>query len=205
MFGYHKAKRERKRAKREQEEINKEREFLENQKPELEKKNEEAIKNQVSEDVATAKTERQQAREEGRKYAEDVLNREVQGLTPEEKRAMQYEANKQVKRSMQSANRKLLGEQSTHGITPDSGVAYAQQRDIQRLGNEAYGQNTRDINQLDADLALKKLAAMFNIEQGEASQAALDKQLALDQLRLDEERRRNRYWEDKFNRSFSRV
>lgn len=209
MFGYHKAKRAKKRAKREKEELKRQQQQFETQKPELERAKEEADKAemsaQVKQDMAEAKTDRQQAREEGRKYAQDVLGQDIEGLTPKQKQAMQYEANKQVKRAMQSSNRNLLGEQSAHGITPKSGVAYAQQRDIQKQGQAAMGQNQRDIDKLNADLALKKIAAMFNIEQGEAAQTQLDKQLAQDQIRLEQERKKQKYWEDQFNRSFNRV
>lgn len=149
--------------------------------------------------------DRKASREEGKKYAEEVLSRDIQGLDPKKRSAMEYEANKNIQRQHQSANRKLLGEQSRHGIVGQGGVGYAQQRDLQRLANEGYGQTSRDLDKLDADLALKKLAAMFNIEQGEATQAQLDKQMAIDELKLDDELRRQRNYEDQVNRLFSRV
>ena len=118
---------------------------------------------------------------------------------------MQYEANKGIQRSMQQANRKLLGEQGLHGITGKSGVGYAQQRDLQRMGAEAQAGVHRDLDKLNADLALKKLAASFNIEQGEAAQSQLDKQIALDELNLAEERKRQRFFEEQANKQFSRI
>jgi hypothetical protein len=205
MFGYHKAKREKKKAKREREDLNRERAFLEGQKPELERQHQEAQKVQLAEKTQEAKTSRQQAREEGKKYAEEVLGRDVQGLTPAQRNAMQFEANKQIQRQHQSANRKLLGDQGQHGIVGKGGVGFAQQKDLQRLANESQGQATRDIDKLNADLALKKLAAMFNIEQGEVAQNQLDKQMAVDELKLSDEQKRQRYFEDQFNRLFSRL
>jgi hypothetical protein len=205
MFGYHKAKREKKKAKREREDLKRERAFLEGQKPELEQKQAEADKVKLAESTAQAKTDRQTARQEGKQYAEEVLSRDVQGLTPAQRNAMQFEANKQIQRQHQSANRKLLGDQSQHGIVGKGGVGYAQQRDLQKLANESQGQATRDIDKLNADLALKKLAAMFNIEQGEVAQTQLDKQMASDELKLSNEQKRQRYFEDQFNRLFSRV
>ncbi len=205
MFGYHKAKREKKKAKREREDLKRERAFLEGQKPELERKQAEADKVQLAEKTAQSKTDRQQARQEGKAYAEEVLGRDVQGLTPAQRNAMQFEANKQIQRQHQSANRKLLGDQSQHGIVGKGGVGYAQQRDLQKLANESQGQATRDIDKLNADLALKKLAAMFNIEQGEVAQNQLDKQMASDELKLSNEQKRQRYFEDQFNRLFSRL
>lgn len=205
MFGRNKRKREKKKLKNERKAFEQERSMFEAQRPEAQMADRETIKQQVSKDSQEAKIARDKARQEGRTYARDVLGQEVEGLNPKQKSAMQYEASKQIQRQMQSANRKLLGEQGRHGIVGKGGVGYAQQRDLQRLGQEAQGQATRDLDRLNSDLALKKLAAMFNIEQGEASQTQLDRQMAQDQAEIAEERRRNRGFEDKFNRLFSRV
>lgn len=205
MFGHHKRKRQRKEIKLARKELKRERALFESQKPELERQEEENIQSQIGVNAAESKKARDVARQEGRKYAEDVISRDVQGLTPAQRNAMQYEANKNIQRAHQSANRQLLGEQSRHGIVGKGGVGYAQQRDLQRLANDARGQSQRDLERLNADLALKKLAAMFNIEQGEATQSQLDRQLAADELRLGQERKRQRNYEEQFNRLFSRV
>ena len=205
MFGYHKAKREKKKAKQERENLARERQHLESYRPEVQQQAATFQKSQIDQKAQEAKQARDQARKEGKAYAEEVLGRDVQGLTPAQRNAMQFEANKQIQRSHQSANRKLLGEQGRHGIVGKGGVGYAQQRDLQRLANESQGQATRDIDKLNADLALKKLAAMFNIEQGEAAQSQLDRQLASDELKLNDEQKRQRYFEDQFNRLFNRV
>jgi hypothetical protein len=205
MFGYHQARRDKKRAKRDKIQIEKETEMLKKQRPDIEKENEIANKEAINKNAQEAKVSRMQAREEGRKYAEDVLNRDVQGLNPAKKNAMQYEANKHIQRQHQQANRKLLGEQGQRGIVGKGGVGYAQQKDLQRMANDAYGQSQRDMDKLDADLAMKKLAAMFNIEQGEAAQSQLDKQVAIDELNLSNEQKRQKYLEDQFNRLFSRL
>jgi hypothetical protein len=205
MFGHNKRKRQRKEIKRERKDLKRERALFESQKPELERQQDENIQSQIGTQAAESKKARDVARQEGRKYSEDVISRDVQGLTPSQRNAMQYEANKTIQRAHQSANRQLLGEQSRHGIVGKGGVGYAQQRDLQRLANDARGQSQRDLERLNSDLSLKKLAAMFNIEQGEATQAQLDRQLASDELRLGQERKRQRQYEDQFNRLFSRV
>lgn len=205
MFGHHRRKRERKRLKRERADLEAQKQKIEENSPQREREHADYQKSKVAEDVAQAKIDRKQAREEGRAYAEEVLNRDVQGLDPKKREAMQYEANKGIQRSMQSANRKLLGSQAQHGIVGKGGVGYAQQRDLQKLGTEAQAGVHRDLDKLNADLALKKIAAMFNIEQGEASQAQLDKQLAIDEMKVNEERKRQRYFEEQFNRQFNRV
>lgn len=192
MFGYHKVRKERKR-------LQKERKSLENF------PHEENEERQVSERVKRAGEERKAAREGGRKYAEEFIHRDVQGLTPEKRNALQYEANKNIQRDLQSSRRRLLGEQGRRGIVGRGGVGYAQERDLDRMGREAKGQVHRDLDKLNSDLALKKMAAMFNIEQGEASQAHLDRQAALDDIRHQKERKRQRKYEDRFNRIFSRI
>jgi hypothetical protein len=205
MFGHHKRKRERKKLKRQKAELEQDKKSWEDQSPERQKEQSDFQKSQAQEKTDQAKEDRKKGREEGRQYAEELFNRDIEGLNPKKKAALQYEANKQVQRQHQSANRKLLGDQSMHGIVGKGGVGYAQQRDLQKVANEAQGQATRDIDKLDADLAMKKLAAMFNIEQGEAAQTQLDKQLALDELKLDDEKKRQKYFEDQFNRLFSRI
>lgn len=142
---------------------------------------------------------------EGRKYAEESLNRDFQGLAPEKRAALQFEGNKNVERQHMAANRQLLGEQAQRGILPKSGVRFAQQKELQRLANEGYGQVHRDLEKLNADLAMKKLAAAINLEQGSAAQSQLDRQMAIDELRLEEEMARQRRQEDKVNRLFSRL
>lgn len=159
----------------------------------------------VSNQVAESKAERGKAREEGIEYARNLFHTEKEGLSPEERRAMQYEANRGIQRNMQSAERKLLGEQSQRGIHGKGGVAYAQQRDLQRQGREAEAGVHRDLDRLNADLAKKKIASMFAVGQGEAAQTQLDKQLARDEINLEKERKRQRESEHKFTKLFNRA
>ena len=193
MFGYNSVKKQKKQLKKDRSAFNQEKSSYDTQ------------RNDVNRQTEEAKIARDKARQEGRTYAEDVLSRDVQGLTPQQRSSMQYEANKQIQRGVQSADRKLLGEQSRRGIVGQGGVGYAQRKDLHRMGQEAMGQSQRDLERLNSDLALKKMAAMFNIEQGEASQNALDRQAAQDEIRYGEEKKRQRGWEDKFNKIFSRV
>lgn len=171
------------------------------------KENEEAAtqKQQFAEKTQQAKEDRTQARAEGKKYAEEVLGRKKQGLTPEERQALQSEAYKGIERSMEGANRKLLGEQSLHGIVGKGGVGYAQRRDLQRMGDEAKQQAERDITGLNAKRELQNLAAAIALEQGEASQSQLDKQLAMDELNLLEEKKKQKKLEDHISQLFDRI
>lgn len=203
MFGRIRRKREEKRDKRDYQ--NRLMDSANKKRQAEEQIREQQIKQEAPIRAQQASDDRKRAYEEGRKRAEELFSRDVQGLNPEKRKALQYEAMRGIDRSAETANRKLLGEQGRHGIVGKGGVGYAQQKDLNRMQQEAQAGVVRDLDKLDADLALKKLAAMFNIEQGEASQAQLDKQLALDELNLQEERRRQRFFEDQFNKQFSRV
>lgn len=205
MFGHHKAKREKRRLKEKTSQFEREKSEFDAGAMQREKDAAQLQNQQVAEKSQQSKMERQNARKEGADYAQEVLNRDVQGLDPEKRKAMQYEANKGIQRSMQSTNRKLLGDQASRGIVGKGGVGYAQQRDLQRMGTEAQAGVTRDLDKLNSDLALKKIAAMFNIEQGEAAQSQLDKQMAIDELQLGEEKKRQRMYEDQAHKLFSRI
>lgn len=205
MFGHHQNKREKRRNKEAKASLKKEKMDWENQAPERQKQASDLQKQQVSDKASQAKEDRKIAREEGRSDLENFLKKDVQGLDPKKREAMQYEANKGIQRSMQSANRKLLGEQSQHGIVGKGGVGYAQQRDLQKLGMEAQGQAHRDLDKLNADQQVKKLAMIFAGGEGEAAQTQLDKQMAVDELQLADEKKRQRQFEEDFYRQFSRV
>lgn len=206
MFGHHKRKREKRRAKREKEAFNQEKMDWEKGSPARDKEAADFQKSQVEEKSKQAAEDRKNSYAEGRKRIQDLYNDEsIQGMDPNKRQALQYEANKGIQRSMQQANRKLLGEQGQHGIVGKGGVGYAQQRDLQKVGAEAQAGAQRDITKQDADLRLKNIAAIYAGEQGEAAQSQLDKQMALDELQLADEKKRQRNMEDQLNRLFSRV
>lgn len=160
---------------------------------------------EIDKRVEKSKQERSASREEGWKHGEDIMARKTQGLDPEARRVLQYEANKGIQRNMQSANRRLMGDQGQRGIGNRSGVAFAQQLELEKAGRDAQGAAQRDLTKLDKDLELKKKAALFNISQGEAAQTQLDRQKASDDLQLYEERKRARAIEDKLNNLMSRI
>lgn len=168
-----------------------------------EEKSYDALKSEALKNAQGMKEDRKQARSEGRQYAEEMFNRNISGLNPAQRQAMEESGRHKINREMQGYERNLLAKQGRHGIK--GGAAYAQHADLARAGMDAQGQMQRDITNLDQDMALKKLAAMFNVEQGEAAQSQLDKQIALDELKYENEKKRQRLLEEKFNRSFSKV
>ena len=205
MFGHHKAKREKKKSKREKESFTQEKQNWEKNAPAREKEASDFRNQQVGEKTAQSKAERDKATQEGRADLESFLAKEVQGMDPAKRQALQYEANKGVQRTHQAANRQLLGDQAQRGIQGKGGVGYAQQRDLQKMANEAYGGVERDLTKLDRDLALKKQAAIFTGGQGNAAQSQLDKQLAIDELELADEKKRQRNFEDQFHKQYQQF
>ncbi len=178
---------------------------LDIQKPAMETEADIANKAQANKNALESKKLRKEGREEGREDAKKFFSQDIEGLSPEKRSALQYEANKGIQRGVQGAHRKLLGEQGQRGIAGRSGVGYAQQKDLLRSGEQAKGQVHRDLDKLNSDLSMKKLAAMYAGGEGEASQSQLDKQMAIDEMNLAEEKRRQREFENQMYKMFSRV
>lgn len=171
-----------------------------------ERKDERKRDRQIEQKTAQSAADREKGYGQGIEKVKNLFNdQSIQGLEPDTRQSLQYEANKGIQRNMQSANRKLLGDQASHGIVGKGGVGYAQQRDLQRLGIDAQAGVQRDLTKLNSDLALKKKAAMFAGGQGEASQTSLDRQMALDELYLNEERKKHKADEKKIYSQFSRL
>lgn len=205
MFGHFRRKREAKRQKEGRLKLKESKQRFEAQNPERLKQEDLYNKNKIEESISTARSEREKARGRGREYANEVMGRKVEGLDPNERRAMQYEANRGINRAAETANRELLGNQSRRGIVGRGGVGYAQQRELQRLAAEARGGVHRDLDKLNADMTEKRRAQHFGIEQGEAAQHGLDRQIAQDEINLEKERKRQREFEDRFYQQFSRI
>jgi hypothetical protein len=160
------------------------------------------MRKRVSEDVEESKNARNQARGEGERRAEQIFSKQYTGLSPEERGALQSEANKHIHRHFQTENRNLLGEQSRRGILGKGGIGFAQQKELQRLASEARGESERDINKLDIEQRNRKMLGTVGLAEGEAAQNALDRQLAENRYDHEEERKRARRNEEMANRNY---
>jgi len=206
MFGHHKKIREKRRKEKAQQAEDFKQKEYEAGAPERERLAEEAKKTKVQEKADEAAAGRKKSYAEGRERIKELYSDPtIEGLPEKERNAMKYAANQNIQRSMNSANRKLLGSQSQHGIQGQGGVGFAQQQELQRLAQEGYGGVERDVNSLNEKRRMQNIAAIFAGEQGEASQSQLDKQMAADELDLADEKRRQRMFEDQFYKQFSRV
>jgi hypothetical protein len=139
----------------------------------------------------------------GKKRGEEFLSREFKGLNPEQEQRYQSQANRRINREVEGAQRELIGKQGHRGMK--GGQAFAQRAHLANQGNELRGEASDKIRNLDSDLALKKMASQFAIEEGERAQSILNNQSALDQLLLDEERKKQRRAQQQFNGNFSRI
>lgn len=143
------------------------------------------------------------AREEGRKYAEEVLSRNYPGISAEDKLAMEETAKSQINRDLQKYNRQLLAQQGRKGIT--GGAAQTQQSDLSRYGLEAQGQFQRDLAKLDYDYKMKKLASAIALEQGAVSEDILRNQTASEMIKAYNEQNYQKYLADQANKLFQRI
>lgn len=202
MFGQIRARREKKRYKRDIAELRQE---LENAKKTQPNASQEMASHQeqVNKLANEQKDKDKLTREEGKKYADEVLAREYQGLNPKQRQSLQESANYQIDKDIQNYQRKLSGQQGGRGV--QGGAAYAQRQDLARLGGEAQQQMQRDLTSLDAELAMKKAAAAYNIEQGAVADDQLRNQMALDTLNSYDQRKYQKWLSEQANKLFQRV
>lgn len=124
-----------------------------------------------------------------RQYADELLNRDVQGLSPQRRQQMLDAGQFNLSRDLQNSQRKLVSGQGRMGMR--GGIAYAQRADLARMGQEARAGIESDVNRLDADMAMKKLAAMIAMEQGERGLAASAYDRSRAEVTAEENRRQN--------------
>ncbi len=203
MFGQHKARRNKRRAKEQQLALQQEVDRLKKER-ELDpiqehKQNQEQI-NQITEDQ---KLKDQDAIKQGRERFEELMTRPYKGLEDNERRVLQESSDANINRDLQGYQKRLLAQQGRTGVK--GGAAFAQQQDLNRMGIDAQQQMQRDLSSLDRDLYMRKLAAAYNMEQGEVGQAALRQQMASDLLQSYDQKRYQKYLADQANRLFMRI
>lgn len=203
MFGYHKAKREKKRAKRERAALQEEIERLKQEKQTDPVQEQRTHQEQVNQLANEQKGRDQEAVKEGTKRFDELINRDYKGLSDNQRRVLQESSDAQINKDIQGYEKRLLAQQGRRGVK--GGAAYAQQQDLARLGAEAQQQMQRDLSALDADLVMRKIAAAYNVEQGEVAQEALRQQMARDVLGSYDQRKYQKWLAEQANRLFQRI
>lgn len=149
-----------------------------------------AVRQQANVHATQMRQTANEGREEGRKRGEEFNKRQFSGLSAEERNRHESDASRRINREVQRNQRELIGKQGHHGLR--GGSAYAQKADLARLGHEAHNEAQSAIRGMDSDLALKNKANQFAIEEGGAAENVLNHQSAVDQINLQNERKRQR-------------
>jgi hypothetical protein len=205
MFGHHHRKRERKKLRRERSAFETERKAFEAQRPAAEAQDRTTEAQRVSEVLQRKRAAREERGRYGIEQGEALLNRNVQGLTPREREAMSVEANQRINRNLHAAQGKLATAQPHRATVGISRTRDAQHRSLQREAQEQQGQVQRDIDRLEADQRRRHLAALAAYQQGEMALGEADEEKAEQELKHENELKRQRAREEQFNRLFSRL
>ncbi len=203
MFGHHKRKREKKRHKRAEEAMQQEIDRLKKEQQTDPVTEQRSHQEQINQVAADQKERDKIARQEEKEYSDELLSRQYEGLNPVQRRGLQESANASINRDIGGYEKKLLAQQGRRGVK--GGAAYAQQADLARMGVDAQQQTQRDLSALDSDLAIRKLAAAYNIEQGEVGQETLRQQMAKDTLESYDQRKYQKWLAEQANKLFQRV
>jgi hypothetical protein len=149
----------------------------------------------------------QRENEAGAKGYQEMMSRmqNAQGFSPEQARAMQYEAHKGIQRREQSAQRNLVGAQGSQGIGGRSGIGYAQRRDLNRGFGEQHGQAQRDYERLNAEQRLANVGAGTAYEMGEKARMSTDWEAELAREEREKQRKANPYGVTQAYQQFSRM
>lgn len=153
--------------------------------------------------VQMAQKERQQARAEGQKYANEVLGRKYEGLAPDERTYLENQYAQDLERDLSGQSREFanrLGRKSRI-----AGIQNAHQADLANQRQRGKLEYRGALDQLNRDIAMKKQAAAFAIESGEAAQSAIDRQQALENARHQQQHVIQRRASKKLNRAFNRI
>jgi hypothetical protein len=199
VFGRIRAERKRQRAYRDKRELQK---LKKNPEPFNALKDAQKSQTQIDELASSSQKRQDLSRESGRKYAKDFMSQEVEGLNPKQRLALQESANAQIGGDLAGARRQLAAQQGRRGVS--GGAAFAQQQEINKAAQDKQSEFQRDLTNLDAEQSMKKLAALFNIEQGFVGQDLYNEQAARDLLESREEKQRLKK-NKKSSRSISRI
>lgn len=137
-----------------------------------------ARKKKLLEDEEREKMQRD--RQEGRQYADDVLSKPQEGLTPQQRQGLQERANKQISADVDQYDRRIRSSAGAAGVRGGAVTGHKL-----RLANQALGAQQdvqRDLNELDAATAMSKLAARIGLEQGFTAQGIGARQQAADEV-----------------------
>lgn len=157
----------------------------------------------IQQEAANYRNQAEEARARGRAEATELVNNPPRGLTNQQRSDMRNQRESQIERDLQNYNRMLTGKQSVKGVR--GGVTAAAQRDLQNMAQEQLSDYERGLAELDSNLALKKLAAIYGAGESEAAQDALLNQSAYDKIIGYLQNENQRKWANRADKYFSQI
>ena len=203
MFGYHAEKRQRKREQKRRKALQSEISKLKATQPNDPIQEQKTHQAQINDMAAEQRQRDVEAQQRGDQRYQDLRSQYSKGLEDKQRRVLQESANSQINRDIQGYEKKLLSQQGRRGVK--GGAAFAQQQDLARLGSEAQQQMQRDLSVLDSELALRQVAAAYNVQQGEIAQEALRNQMAKDTLESYDQRKYQKWLASEANKLFHSI
>ena len=147
----------------------------------------------------------QEGIERKKKQYEEFNKRKYEGLSPEERNSMQYEANRLINQNLEGSTRQLQAQQRGHGITGRGGLGFAQQHMLQQQAEEGKGLAQREIEKENLKRQTQNKANAIAMELGGESQGVLQQQHASELARLEEETKKNRPFISNYSQRFNRI
>jgi hypothetical protein len=144
-------------------------------------------------------------KEAGTREHEYLRAKHGHGLTDKQRAQLQHEANQRIHNQYNAANRKLQGIQGQKGVHGRSGVAFAQQQELQREANNLIGQAGRDINTLSYEQGNRNMSAEAAQRAGGAAEHLTSYEKARHEYEQERERRKRDLQERQAARELTRI
>ena len=147
----------------------------------------------------------QEGIERKRKQYDEFNKRKYEGISPEERSSMQYEANRLINQNLEGSTRQLQSQQRGHGITGRGGLGFAQQHMLQQQAEEGKGLAQREIEKENLNRQMQNKANAIAMELGGESQGVLQQQQASELARLENEENKTKKNIQNHYQRFNRI
>lgn len=154
---------------------------LSNKKPEDEFSDYDKYENRVQAEAAKYRQQADVDRAKGRADAAALVDNPPQGLSDRQRTDMRNQRQSQISNDLSNYNRMLSGQQGVRGVR--GGSTIAAQRELQNSAQDKLSEYERGLSELDSNLSMKKLAAIYGGGESEVAQNALANQSAYDKIK----------------------
>lgn len=205
-FGHQRRKRKRQAAEDEKRRLEDERRKKEQEEAQDPAKIGEEVGQIQNEAQKLAEQDKQRQKERRAGDEEDVerlVNKEMQGMSEEHKRALRESANQRVNAQVSSYQRKLASQSGTRGVRGPA--AAAPQNELYRTGMEAKNQFERDLIEQDQLVAMQRLAAFLAGLEGRTAEDILRNQQYIDLITGRQAQKKAGYEAGQYGSDYRRV